>query len=512
VKIFESNPYLNEDEKDFYQTVYNFSLEKIFPSAEVRDENAEWGFQEWKELSKAGLAGLPIPSEYGGQGASCLQCCHAMEAFAAASIDGGFGLSWGAHMIIGSLPIAIHGTEDQKQKYLPKLASGEWMAGLGLTEAASGSDASGLITKAVQTDGGWILNGSKLYITNGPCGHVFLIMARTQNSNRGPMGISCFIVEKDFKGFSVSKVLRKLGHHTSMTAELVFEDLFVPDSQVLGPLNSGFMRIGKSTLEWERTVLIAGLLGAMDYAFREGLKYSQERFQFGKAIFEFPAISAKLAKIWVYLQASRRTVYHVAKSKDSGKSLPLLSSLCKLLTSELGEEAASECIQIYGGYGFMKEYHVERFYRDVKLATIGGGTSEIQRSIIFSLYQGLDSINELLGDHHVDTEFGKELESFLKIVEPNEVKKHGQLMEFALSDLIMIYVTISLGQAIQTSELEKLILEELLWTKYNKSILLLNKLYPKEIQSLAGKGLNSIGSTMRSRELVDQVFSKIKKD
>jgi alkylation response protein AidB-like acyl-CoA dehydrogenase len=508
VNFFQSNPYLNEEDKDFYQTVYQFSLEKILPSTEKRDENAEWGEWEWKELSKAGLAGLPIPIEYGGQGASCLQCCHGMEAFSAASIDGGFGLSWGAHMIIGSLPIALNGTEEQKQKYLPKLTSGEWMAGLGLTEAASGSDASGLITKAVPTEGGWIINGSKLYITNGPCGHVFLIMARTQNSNRGPMGISCFIVEKDMKGFSVSKVLRKLGHHTSMTAELVFEDLFVPSSQVLGPLNSGFMRIGKSTLEWERTVLIAGLLGAMDYAFREGLKYSKERHQFGKPILEFPAISSKLAKIWVYLQASRRTVYFVARSKDKGLSLPLLSSLCKLLTSELGEESASECIQIYGGYGFMKEYHVERFYRDVKLATIGGGTSEIQRSILFSLFQGLDPLKELLNIDGSLSPFTKELESLLKIVETTEIKKHGQLMEFALSDLIMIYVTLSLSHTSLVSDLERDILEELLWAKYSKSIILLKTIYPKQIESILWMGYQNSGKISESRVLIDQLGFK----
>ncbi|NDE62079.1 MAG: acyl-CoA dehydrogenase, partial [Cyclobacteriaceae bacterium] len=427
----------------------------------------------------------PLPTEYGGQGASCLQSCHAMEALALGSIDGGFGLSWGAHMIIGALPIALNGSEEQKKKYLPKLASGEWMGGLGLTEAASGSDAAGLLTKAEPTQGGWILNGSKLYITNGPVGHVFLIMARTQNTNRGPLGISCFIVEKDSPGFSVSKVLRKLGHHTSMTAELVFENVFVPEENLLGPLNSGFLRIGKSTLEWERTVLISGLLGAMDYAFRASWKYAKEREQFKKPIFSFPVIQEKLSKLWVYLQASRRTVYFVAKGKDRGLSLPMYSSLGKLLTSELGEESASECVQIFGGYGFMKEYHVERFYRDVKLATIGGGTSEIQRSILFSLFEGIGSMQEDLGGAPSNASaFLSSIQNLLSIVETSDIKKHGQILEFSLANLILIYVTIVLGYKSNASSLEMQLLEKWMWSKYGPSILSLKILYPQAVEKL----------------------------
>ncbi len=179
------------------------------------------------------------------------------------------------------MPIVFQGTDAQKSQYLPKLASGEWIAGFALTEPASGSDAAALLTKAEETEFGWKINGTKIYITNGPVGQVFVVMARTSEKGRGPMGISAFIVDSNTKGFQVSKVLKKLGHHTSMTAELVFEDMIIPKENLLGPLNTGFMRIGKETLEWERTVFVAGLAGAMEYCFRKGMRYVRERVQFG---------------------------------------------------------------------------------------------------------------------------------------------------------------------------------------------------------------------------------------
>ncbi len=385
------NPYLDRDNSEFYRTVFTFAREKIFPSAEERDEKEIWDPKIWEEICKAGLSGLPIPETYGGQSATCFQSCLAAEAMYSGSLDGGIGLSWAAHIIIGSMPIVLEGNEFQKEKYLPKLASGEWIAGFALTEPESGSDAASLSTKAEKTDGGYLLNGSKLYITNGPIGQVFIVMARTGEKSRGPLGISAFIVESNFKGFHVSKVLRKLGHHTSMTAELVFENMFVPEENLLGPLNSGFLRIGKAILEWERTVLIAGVVGAMEYALEASMRYTRERQQFGKPISSFYAIREKIVKNWIYMNASRIYEYYVAKLKDEGRSLPMECSIIKLFSSELGEEVAREVVQIFGGYGFMKEYQVERMYRDMKLGTIGGGTSEIQRSIIASSFRDIHS-------------------------------------------------------------------------------------------------------------------------
>jgi alkylation response protein AidB-like acyl-CoA dehydrogenase len=442
--MLQWNPFLQGDDIDFSRTVFSFAKEKILPSTEYRDEKEIWDDEIWKEISKAGLAGLPIPVEYGGQGASCFQSCLATESFSSGCLDGGLGLSWSAHMIIGAMPIVLQGNSFQKEKYLPKLASGEWISGLALTEASSGSDAGSLITRAEEVEGGFKLNGSKMYITNGSVGQLFIVMARTGGKSRGPMGISAFLVESNFPGFHVSKVLRKMGQHTSMTAELVFEDMFVPKENLLGPLGSGFLRIGKATLEWERTVLIAGVVGGMEFALSACLRYSHERKQFDKPISEFYAMQEKMVKIWINMNSARLLIYRAAREKDLGKSLPLLSSVCKLYTSEVGEDSAKDTIQIFGGYGFMREYQVERFYRDIKLATIGGGTSEIQRSIIFSMFSteknfmenflALNSNSTLLENQenqfcHLIYKAIQELNDKSKII------KH-QSFEFAIADLL----------------------------------------------------------------------------
>ena len=451
------NPYINQEEEAFYDNVRKFAREKVFPTVEERDANATWDDNLWQEMGQLGLHGIAVPEEYGGQGATCLQCCHASEAFNSGSADGGLGLAWGAHTIIGTLPIVFFGNDEQKQKYLPKLATGEWIAGLGLTEPGSGSDAAGMATFAKKNGSGYIMNGSKMFITNGPIGQVFVVMARTaEKKSRGPMGISAFIVEKDYPGFSVSKVLRKLGHHTSTTAELSFDDMQMPEEALLGPLNSGFMRIGRSTLEWERTVLIAALVGGNEFSLDTSMRYALERAQFGKPIISFYAIQEKLAKSWIYMQAGRRYLYYVARRKDAGDNLPMQSSILKLITSEGGEEVASETVQLHGGYGYMREYHVERFYRDIKLGTIGGGTSEVQRAIVASVYpgyekfmQGLElAIDDAARDGaqaaYGSSIAGSELElmvslqELLKSVGAEAKKAQNQSVNFALADLIMM--------------------------------------------------------------------------
>ncbi|GBF48562.1 acyl-CoA dehydrogenase [Leptospira ryugenii] len=444
------NPYLSEEESDFFDTVFHFSQEKVLPSAEERDEKEIWSSELWTEFSKAGLTGLSIPTEYGGQGASCLQCSHATDAFAAGCLDGGMGLSWAAHMIIGAMPIVFQGSEEQKQKYLPKIATGEWIAGFALSEPASGSDAASLLTKAEETEKGWKLNGSKMFITNGPVGHVFVTMARTSEKGRGPLGISAFLVEKERPGFRVSKVLKKLGHHTSMTAELSFDDMILPKENLLGPLNSGFLRIGKETLEWERTVFVAGLSGAMEFCFRSGLKYAKERVQFGKSISTFYAMKDILTRNWVYIQAARRLIYWVAQRKDAGIPSPLESSLGKLISSEISEDVAKDTVQLLGGYGYMKEYAVERFYRDVKLGTIGGGTSEIQRSIIASLYPGktkfmveFEKIKEVKSSAD---EIQNILYDILIAMDSVSARKKMQSLEFAFADALSLFVILSLSE------------------------------------------------------------------
>lgn len=455
------NPYIKNEDLDFYKTVKEFAKERILPSVEQRDEDCIWDNELWNEMGSMGLLGIPIPEEYGGQGGNCFQCCLAQEAFNAGSLDSGFGLSWGAHMIIGSLPILFQGTEAQKNKYLPKLASGEWIAGLGLTEPDSGSDAAGMRTYAEKTKDGFILNGSKTFITNGPIGQVFIIMARTTKS-RGPMGISAFIVESKNKGFSVSKVLKKLGHNTSTTAEVIFENMHVPDENLLGPLHSGFLRIGKATLEWERTVLLAALMGGMENILENCIRYSWQRQQFGKPILNFFAIKEKIARIWVYLCAARRMTYFVARKKDSepNVSLPMESSILKVFASEVSEEVASDAVQIHGGMGYMREVPVSRFYRDVKLGTIGGGTSEIQRSIISASYGGYESYQKIIQSMSTeevrnffeekmkDNPIGKLIQSLdilIQTVGENSERKKRQAFEFGFADLLTLATILKLS-------------------------------------------------------------------
>ncbi len=371
-----------EELLEFRQSVYEFAKKEIRPSAESRDLEGRWDPEIWRKMGDMGLLGLPFPEEYGGQGASCLATTLATEGFSRGSTDGGLTLAWGAHTIIGSMPIVLCGNEDQKKRYLPSLATGEKIAGLGLTEPGSGSDAAGSMeTRAVKKGDRYILNGSKMFITNGPIGDVFTVMAVT-DKNRGPMGVSVFIVEKDFKGFSTGKKLNKMGMRTSTTSELIFEDMEVPEENLISKENSGFLRVGKATLEWERTVLVASGVGFMQYMLSEAVNYAKARKQFGEPIARFQAIQDKIARARMKIDASRLLVYSSASKKDQGIPAPIESSIAKLYATEAAIELGYDMGQIFGGYCFIHEYPVERAYRDARLGTLGGGTSEIMRSII----------------------------------------------------------------------------------------------------------------------------------
>lgn len=373
---------LPESVVEYRDFIKGFARSTIYPSAEERDRESRWDFDLWKKMGEVGLLGLSIPEEYGGQGASCLMTSVAHEAFMEGSKDGGLTLALGAHAIIGAMPIVLCGTEEQKKKYLPKIATGEWTAGLGLTEPSSGSDAAGSMeTRAVKKGNRYILNGSKMFITNGPIGDVFVVMAVTDKS-KGAMGVSVFIVEKTFKGFSVGKKLHKMGMRTSTTSELIFEDMEVPEENLLSKENSGFVRVGRATLEWERTVLVAASIGSMQVMLDDAVSYSKKRKQFGEPIIHFHAIQDKIARTRMKLDAARLLIYKSAIKKDKGESAPIESSIGKLYASEAAIEAAYDMGQIFGGYSFIHEYPIERAYRDTRLGTLGAGTSEVMRSII----------------------------------------------------------------------------------------------------------------------------------
>jgi alkylation response protein AidB-like acyl-CoA dehydrogenase len=374
---------LSKETLDFKENVYRFGLRELAPLSQKieYDDREEFIVENWKKMGEFGLLGLPYPEQYGGAGASVLTSTITGEALGYAGVDAGLLLSWGAHMILCGVPILQLGTEQQKKKYLPKLASGEWIGGLGLTEPNAGSDAGSIQTVAVKKGDRYVLNGSKMFITNGPVGNVFIIAAVTDKSKK-TFGISAFIVEKGMKGFSVGKKLSKLGVRTSPTSELIFEDCEVPEENMLGEPDLGFVNVIKLTLEWERSCLVAPSIGGLELGLKRAVEYARERKQFGKPIIKFQAIRHKIADLKMNLEAVRQIVYKVAWMKDKDIPAMMDASIAKLFVSEIMERTASEILQIFGGYGFIKEYLVERGYRDSRLASIGGGTSEIQRGII----------------------------------------------------------------------------------------------------------------------------------
>ncbi len=374
---------LSKETLDFKENVYRFGLRELAPLSQKLeyDDREEFIVENWKKMGEFGLLGLPYPEQYGGAGASVLTSTITGEALGYAGVDAGLLLSWGAHMILCGVPILQLGTEQQKKKYLPKLASGEWIGGLGLTEPNAGSDAGSIQTGAVKKGDRYVLNGSKMFITNGPVGNVFIVAAVTDKSKK-TFGISAFIVEKGMKGFSVGKKLSKLGVRTSPTSELIFEDCEVPEENMLGEPDLGFVNVIKLTLEWERSCLVAPSIGGLELGLKRAVEYARERKQFGKPIIKFQAIRHKITDLKMNLEAVRQIVYKVAWMKDKDIPAMMDASIAKLFVSEIMERTASEILQIFGGYGFIKEYLVERGYRDSRLASIGGGTSEIQRGII----------------------------------------------------------------------------------------------------------------------------------
>jgi alkylation response protein AidB-like acyl-CoA dehydrogenase len=369
------------------QSVIEFAKKEILPGAAERDEEARFDRDLWDKAAAQGYMGLPYPEEYGGGGASVIDTSVVGEALMYGGCDAGFCLSWGAHVVIGGVPIWQLGTEEQKRKYLPKIASGEWISGLGLTEPEAGSDAAGILTKADKKEGYYVLNGTKTFITNGPTGQVFVVLAKTE-PEKGAAGISGFIIDKDFPGFSVGKEIHKMGNRSSPTSELIFENCEVPAENLLGQENQGFMGVALATLEWERSVMLASAIGGMEIQLEECISYAKQRKQFGRPIAQFQAVQFKLADLKMWLETSRWILYKVAWNKDQGIMDPMMASLSKLYITEVAVKAAEQAVQIHGGYGYTKDYAVERSLRDAELGVLGGGTSEIQRWIIARLLLG----------------------------------------------------------------------------------------------------------------------------
>ncbi|NGP87810.1 acyl-CoA dehydrogenase family protein [Fodinibius halophilus] len=369
---------LSEQQQLIRDSIKDFVERHVAPSVKKRDANKEFPHDIVKMLAEQGFMGMVHPEKYGGGGVGHVSFCLAIEEIA--RWDASLALTVASHTSLGSGHIALAANESQKEQYLTPLAKGEKLGAWCLTEPGSGSDASGMKTTAIKKDNHWVLNGTKIFITQGSVGDVYVVLAKT-DPDKGTKGISAFIVEGDWDGVQPGKGMEKLGMKSSDTTEVVFEDVKVPEENLLGELGKGFVDTMK-VLDGGRIGIGALSVGIARGALEESMKYSGERKQFGSPIGDFQAIETKLANMATEIDAARMLVHRAAWLKDQGKPFTQAVSKAKLFASELSVRAANEAVQIHGGYGYIKEYHAERLLRDAKLMTIGEGTSEVQRMII----------------------------------------------------------------------------------------------------------------------------------
>jgi isovaleryl-CoA dehydrogenase len=360
------------------QAVREFALRRIAPLADDIDRSNRFPRELWPELGGMGLLGLTVPEEYGGLGFGYLEHVVAMEEIS--RVSGSIGLSYGAHSNLCVNQLRRFGSEPQKQRYLPRLVSGEDVGALAMSEPGSGSDVVSMRTKAERRDGGYVLNGSKMWITNGPEADTAIVYA-TVEPGSGARGITAFIVERAMKGLRAAQKLDKFGMRGSDTSELVFEDCFVPDANVLGRPGGG-VEILMSGLDYERLVLTGGPLGLMRAALDLIVPYLHDREQFGRPIGSFQLMQAKLADLYADCNASRAYAYAVARACDAGRTTRYDAAACLLAASERATRAGLEAIQVLGGNGYINEYPAGRILRDAKLYEIGAGTNEIRRMLI----------------------------------------------------------------------------------------------------------------------------------
>jgi butyryl-CoA dehydrogenase len=370
--------FLDDEHQAIRELVRDFATNEIAPKSAEVDRNARFPEETFKKLGQMDLLGLPISQEYGGAGADYRSYAIAVEEIGRAC--GSTGLSYAAHVSLGTNPIYMFGTEEQKKKYLPKLTKGEYLGCWALTEPGTGSDAAAQKTTAKLDGDHWVLNGTKQFITNATHADVAIIMAMTDQS-KGRKGISSFIVDKGTKGYSVSKVEKKMGMRGSPTASLTFEDCRIPKENIIGEVGEGYKQ-ALMTLEGGRISIGALALGIAQAALDSALNYAKQREAFGQPIGKFQFIQGYLADMSTQISAARLLLYHAAWMKDHHKRVTLEGSQAKLFASEIASKVCNLCIQIHGGYGYIEDFPAERFLRDAKLCEIGEGTSEIQRLLI----------------------------------------------------------------------------------------------------------------------------------
>ncbi|MCG7345111.1 acyl-CoA dehydrogenase [Sporosarcina sp. ACRSL] len=369
---------LTDEQQMIRKMIREFSDEVVAPGAIERDRTKEFPIDIFKQLSEMGMMGLPFPEKYGGAGADTISFAIVTEELSRGCAS--TGITYSAHISLGGAPIHRFGTEEQKQKYLTPICTGESFGAFGLTEPNAGSDAGGTQTTAKQEGDEFVINGSKVYITNASYAKHLALTAITGNEN-GKKEISAIIVPTDAEGFTIIDNYEKMGLLASNTTELVLDNVRVPQENLLGKRGEGFKQF-LVTLDGGRIGIGAMAVGIAQAAFERALKYSKERKQFGKTLSEFQITQFKLADMAMKVELARNMVYKAAWLKDQGRPFTKEAAMCKLYASEIAMEIANQAIQIHGGYGYMKEYEVERYMRDAKLLEIGEGTSEVQRMVI----------------------------------------------------------------------------------------------------------------------------------
>lgn len=367
-----------ENQELIAQSARDFAERNIKPYVRSWDETQHFPVEVFHQLGELGLMGMLVPENYGGAGLGYREYVTAIVELS--KVDPSIGLSMAAHNSLCTNHILMFGNDRQKQTYLPKLASGQWIGAWGLTEPNTGSDAGNMRTVAVKEGEYWVLNGSKNFITHGKSGNVAVVIARTGAAG-DKRGATAFIIERNTAGFSAGRKEDKLGMRASETTELIFQDCRVHESQVLGEVGEGFVQSLK-ILDGGRISIAALSLGTALGAYEAALAYSKERHQFGKAISQFQGIAFKLADMFTEIEAAKLLIYDAAARKDRNEKVTLQSATAKYYASEVACRVANDAVQIFGGYGFTKDFPVEKFYRDCKLCTIGEGTSEIQKLVI----------------------------------------------------------------------------------------------------------------------------------
>ena len=373
-------PPFEPEHEELRATIRRWVTEEIVPFQDEWEERREFPREVFARAGELGFLGLKYPERLGGQGGDQLHDAVWAEEIAAAGICGGVGAGLGAHTGIATPPVWSFGTDEQHERFLRPAIAGERIAALGITEPGAGSDVASIRTRARRVDGGWIVNGSKTFITNGVRAD-FLVCAVKSTEEGGHGGISFLILERDMPGYEVSRKLEKLGWHSSDTGELAFTDVAVPDENLLGAENEGFKLI-MANFQWERLLMSLGAVGGMDWCLRATIAYAQERQAFGRSIGSFQAIRHKVAEMATKLEVGRAMSYSALRLLVADRDALAEVTKAKLFTQRAAVEVADDAVQIHGGYGYMREYRVERALRDARLGPIGGGTDEIMKEIL----------------------------------------------------------------------------------------------------------------------------------